>query len=308
MLFNKTDNGTEEIRSLTGSYYRNNDFEKIKNEIEAAGEELSCLVSKEVFQRAEAAYEAGSTDKAEILLVSKLQRPIALLAAMNLYRKNDLSHEDDGRKFKIDTENEKLPWQWQLDRDDELQLEGYYKAVDALIRFLNESDIQEWKNTSAYLELQTLLIRSGSEFDTYFPIDRSERTFLLLVPFIKEVQILHIKRAYGDSWEDLLDNADGINSDARFAACKATALHAMSLALERLQLSLIPGGVIRRYMTENGAAKSSPARLSDIRQVAGWMSEDAKKWINEMKRAKNGTEAQYDLLPHNCRKNKFFRT
>lgn len=87
MLFNKDNNGTDEIRSLTGSYYRNNDFQKIASEIEAAGEELSTLVSKEVFQKAEAAYEADSEDETDMQLISKLQRPIALLAAMNLYRK-----------------------------------------------------------------------------------------------------------------------------------------------------------------------------------------------------------------------------
>ncbi|KAA6330242.1 hypothetical protein EZS27_021037 [termite gut metagenome] len=307
MLFNKENKGAEEIRSLTSNYYLNNDFNKVAGEIETAQEELITLVGNEVFLKAQKAYDENSTDETDILLVSKLQRPIALLATFNLYRKNDLSHEDDGRKFKIDSQNEKLPWQWQLDRDDEIQLEGYYKAVDALIRFLNESDIQQWKETNTYRELQTLLIRSGSEFDTYFPIVKSERTFLLLVPFIREVQMLHVKRSYGAGWDELLTFAEGVNSDARFAACKATSLFAMSLALERLQLSIIPGGVIRRYLGENGAAKSSPARLNDIRQVVTWMSEDAKTWLNEMKQAKNGGEIQYNLIPHNCKENKFFR-
>ncbi|KAA6325153.1 hypothetical protein EZS27_025599 [termite gut metagenome] len=288
MLFNKENNGAKEIRSLTSNYYRNNDFEKITGEIETAEEELATLVGNEVFLKAQTAYEADSADATDKQLVRKLQRPAALLATLNLYRKNDLSHEDDGRKFKIDSENEKLPWQWQLDRDDEIHLEEYYKAVDALIRFLNESDIQQWKDTNTYRKLQTLLIRSGSEFDTYFPINKSERTFLLLVPFIREVQMLYIKRSYGTGWDELLTFSEGVSSDARFAACKATCLFAMSLALERLQLSIIPGGVIRRYLGENGAAKSSPARLNDIKQVATWMSEDAKTWLNEMKQAKNG--------------------
>lgn len=62
-------------------------------------------------------------------------------------------------------------------------MEDYYKAVDALIRYLNTSEIKEWKESRAYKMSQLLLIRSGADFDTYFPIDKSERTFMLLLPF-----------------------------------------------------------------------------------------------------------------------------
>lgn len=38
----------------------------------------------------------------------------------------------------------------------------------------------------------------------YFPIEKSERTFLVLVPFIREAQRLKVERAYGDGWDELL--------------------------------------------------------------------------------------------------------
>ncbi|KAA6348977.1 hypothetical protein EZS27_003577 [termite gut metagenome] len=307
MLFNRDNKGSEELRELTGNYFANNDFSKITGEIEIASEELATLIDKGIFEKVETAYRENSSDATDKTLIRKFQRPIAILATLNLYRKNDLSHEDDGRKFKIDDEHEKLPWEWQLDRDDEIHLEEYYKAVDALIRFLNESNIEEWKHTDRYKGLQALLIRSGAEFDNYFPINGSERTFLLLAPFIREVQILHIKRAYGDNWEWLLEKQEGVSLDAHFAACKATALLAMSLALSRMQLSLIPCGVIRRYTAENGAAKSAPAGTDEVRQIAAWLYEDAKKWINEMKQARDGGEITYNLLPDNSPTNKFFR-
>ena len=83
-------------------------------------------------------------------------------------------------------------------------MEDYYKAVDALIRYLNTSEIKEWKEGRTYKMSQLLLIRSGADFDTYFPIDKSERTFMLLLPFIKEAQLLYVKKAYGNGWNALL--------------------------------------------------------------------------------------------------------
>lgn len=137
MIFNKDKNGAKELRELTSNYYANNDFNKIIGEIELAADELAQLVGKPVMNLAEKYYNTSEESKEHLDFVRKVQRPIALLATLRLYQKNDLSHEDDGRKFKVATDNsEKLPWEWQLDRDDALHLEEYYKAVDVLIRYL----------------------------------------------------------------------------------------------------------------------------------------------------------------------------
>ena len=155
-----------------------------------------------------------------------------------MYRKNDLSHEDDGWKFKMTTDgSEKLPWEWQLDRDDALHWKNI-TAVDALIRYLNKEQLKEWTETASYKLSQTLIIRNGEAFDSYFPIERSERMYLMLVPFIREAQMLMVKRAYGGGWDDLLKEKDVPETDAHFAACKAVALLAMSMALRRLSLGL----------------------------------------------------------------------
>lgn len=307
MIFNKQNNGAQELRELTGNYYANNKFDKIAGEIELAAEELATLVGDDVMELAGKYYtEAGEDADAE--LVRRVQRPVAILATLRMYRKNDLSHEDDGRKFKISTDgSEKLPWEWQLDRDDALHLEEYYKAVDALIRYLNKGQLKEWTDTGSYKLAQTLIIRNGEAFDGYFPIERSERMFLMLVPFIREAQMLTVKRAYGGGWDDLLKEEESPESDAHFAACKAVALLAMSMALRRLSLSAIPGGVIRRFMTENGMGESEPASLNDVERVAGWMADDATTWVNEMKLARDGEPAQYELLPKNDRRNKYCR-
>lgn len=307
MIFNKDKNGAQELRELTGNYYANNKFDKISGEIELATEELSSLIGDEAMKLAEKYYTEPDKD-ADAELVRKVQRPVAILATLRMYRKNDLSHEDDGRKFKMATDNsEKLPWEWQLDRDDALHLEEYYRAVDILIRYLNKKELKEWTDTSLYKLSQTLIIRNGEAFDGYFPIERSERMYLMLVPFIREAQMLTVKRAYGSEWEELLKEKEPSETDAHFAACKAVALLAMSMALRRLSLSAIPNGVIRKFMTENGMGESEPASLKDVERVAGWMADDAATWVNEMKLARDGGPVHYELLPKNDRRNKYCR-
>lgn len=307
MIFNKDNKGAQELRELTGNYYANNKFDKIAGEIELAAEELAALVGDGVMELAEK-YYAEPGDDADAELVRKVQRPVAILATLRMYRKNDLSHEDDGRKFKMATDgSEKLPWEWQLDRDDALHLEEYYRAVDALIRYLNKQELAAWTATPSYKLAQTLIIRSGEAFDSYFPIERSERMFLMLLPFIREAQMLTVKRAYGSNWDALLAEKDVPETDAHFAACKAVALLAMSMALRRLSLSLIPGGVLRKFMTENGMGESEPASLQDVERVAGWMADDAATWVDEMKRARDGGQAEYELLPKNDKRNKYCR-
>lgn len=306
MIFNKDNKGTKELRELTGNYYANNDFSKIKGEIELASEELALLVGDGVISLADTYYQEEG-EASDMELVRKVQRPIALIATLRMYQKNDLSHEDDGRKFKMATDNsEKLPWEWQLDRDDALHLEEYYKAVDGLIRYLNKKALKEWIESDLYKLSQSLIIRNGEAFDGYFPINRSERMYLMMVPFIREAQILTVKRAYGSGWDGLLAEKQVPESDTHFAACKAVALLAMSMALRRLSLGLIPGGVVRKFITENGMGDSETVSLDDVERVSRWMADDAATWVDEMKRARDGGGTpEYDLLPKNDRRNKF---
>lgn len=291
---------SEQLRALTGNYYANNDFTKIQGDIEQATEELAMLVGEAVISQAEQA-EEGDT------LRLKVQRPVAILATLRLYRKNDLSHEDDGRKFKVSTDGtDKLPWEWQLDRDDAMHLEEYYRAVDALIRYLNKTGLKEWTESDTYLQAQKLIIRSGRELDRYFPAEGSERLYLLLVPFIREVQARTVSRAYGEKWAELLKE-EGEESEAHYAASMAVCLLAMSTALRRLPLRLFPMGVVQGYLAENGMKSSRAPSMDDVARTAAWMAGDGERWLDEMKRARDGSTPDYELLPRNHPHNKYCR-
>ena len=293
---------SEQLRALTGSYYANNDFAKVEGDIEQATDELGRLIGYALIAKAE---QAGEGDRLRLLL----QRPIAILACLRLYQKNDLSHEDDGRKFKVSTDGgDKLPWEWQLDRDDTLQLEAYFRAVDSLVDYLDAEKPEKWTSSRLYRDTRTLIVRNAGEMDRYFPIQRSGRTYLLLVPFLREAQVMTVQDAYGTGWKDLLDeDLDTEESAAHYAAAMATCLLAMSTALTRLPLKLLPCGVVRGYLAESGMRESEPATLDDVRRAADWMRADAARWVDKMKRARDGLAPEYELLPRNCRRNKWCR-
>lgn len=292
-------NSSEELRQLTGNYYANNDFSKVVGDIEQATEELTELVGEKVMEQAVVGNNAE--------LLKKVQRPIAILATLRLYRKNDLSHEDDGRKFKVSTDGtDKLPWEWQLDRDDAMHLEEYYRAVDALIRYLNKTNLKEWTESDTYLETQKLIIRSGRDLNRYFPTEGSERLYLMLVPFLREVQTRTVSRAYGEKWPELLQEK-GNETEAHYAASMAVALLAMSAALRRLPLRLFPMGVVQGYLSENGMKGSQVPSLDDVARTSAWMAGDGEHWLDEMKRARDGSSPDYQLLPENDKRNKYMR-
>ena len=296
---------TEKLRQLTGNYYANNDFSKVESEIVLATDELRTIVGNGVIDYVE--QHVTDLDEQVVEFVDKVARPVAIIATLRMYRKNDLSHEDDGRKFKVSTDGtDKIPWEWQLDRDDAMHLEEYYRAVDALIRYLNEKQPKEWTDSDQFKQANSLIIRSGREFDYFYAIDKSERTYMLLQPFIREVQIRTVSRAYGANWDTLMNLRD-VTDNAFYAACKAVALLAMSLAFRRLPLSVIPVGVVKQYQAKNGMNTTKLATLEDIERMAGWLEADGAMWVSEMKEQRDGKVGEYSLLPENDPKNKYVR-
>lgn len=306
MIFNKSDNGAEELRSLTGNYYASNGFEKMTGEIMLATAELKKIIGPAIYHLAETAYHA---DVVVSDLVLHVQLPIAILSTFNMYRANDISHEDTGRKVKIDPNAEKIPWQWQLAKDDEIQLDKYYSAVDALIAYLDESTINEWQESDYKKSTKLLLINSATKFDQYYPIQQSGRTYILLLPFLREAEMIHIKRAFGADYTRYLSGKDLTEKDTEVLEylLPAIALLTMSMAVKRLPLGVIPNGVVRNYTSSSDARDtSSAASMSDIREMSDWMEDDANELIELAKQVRNG-ETVVPILPANDVRNKFMR-
>ncbi len=291
ILFNKNSDGSAELKSLVGWLYKSIEFDNVRMDIELAQEEVANLIGADVLNRAlvhysGVEYEAETPTPLMIFndtLVHYIQLPVALLAYKSYSENADVSHEDSGRKVKIDSDNEKLPWEWMLDRDNAAILRKAYKTLDRLISFLenNVEAIDEWKNSEVRTLMNSLFISSTSKFDAIFPIDKSLRFFLKILPFVKEVERKQIrpilgaelftslkeKKAAGTLLEADEDLLEYVNNAIPFLT--------MSIATKRLSLQVIPEGVVQSFVSERqtSQAKSVPV-LELVNQISKSLQTD----------------------------------
>lgn len=343
MLFNKWVNGSEELRELTSSFYKNNDFSRISTQVMLEEEALTALVGGDVIARALAHYHSAAYDKtdpsAEDLvnnqLVRYLQMPIAYRATFRYYQLNLVSHEDTGRKVKMNRENESMPWEWMLDRDDAAQVRIGNETADMLIRWMESKKIAEWMNSDARRTARQLFVNTAALFQDSYPIDLSERFFYTALPFNKEIQTIKIKKALGIHYTPLLERwtssqlesgstsggggipeenlaLEAFYEDLLLQVQKVIPLLVMVMAVKRLSLQLMPDGVVQHFRSATAARNASQPALPELmnahaeslQKEALYILDDIKKLIQSA----NPEAGVYQLLPVNKETNKYFRT
>lgn len=242
MIFNKKGDGAAELHRLTGLYYAANSFDVIATEIEFATREVASLVGEGVVARAERHYlseeynpDGGTT---EDLLVRRVQLPIACLAVARHAGQTLVSHEDAGRKAKRD-DNETLPWEWMIDRDDRALREKYCRALDALYAFLEGNDFEEWNGSPMRRLREECIVKSLGDFETVYPIDHSYYTYFLLLPLIVECQQLTVRPAVGEKWEELVSD-NGTGDSAELIFCGTRQSEKVFFLCSRLQENSLP--------------------------------------------------------------------
>jgi len=320
MIFNRNNKGHEELRIQTGSYYKSNDFDKISVKVELAQDELISLIGKAIFLKAETHYLSENYLAAPVLdpvetgsgsgsagegipavdyplldkLVSYIQLPIAFLATMWHHQGNDISHEDSGRKVKIDKTSESIAWDWQYDRDDAAALRNYQRALDRLIRFLNENaeSLPEWKDSEARKSSLNLFINTSTHFNRLFAIDDSPVFFLRLAPIMREIERKHIKPILGtekfDELKEVIRSGDELtdtDQELYDYVCDPIPLITMSMAVKRFSVTVLPEGVVQNFFSDRTLTKASiPATLDLVNNVSKSLMADGMKVLDELKK------------------------
>lgn len=314
MIFNRGNKGTEELRTLTGNYFANNDFSKVSGQIGLVTETIKALIGDDTYREIENLYVANSDSD----IIGFVQRPIAILSTLRLYQRNDLSHEDDGRKMKIDPDNEKLPWEWQLQRDDQIHMEDYYQALDVLMKKLEKNSTgsvwgDAWHQSTAYKIAQSLLLNSGQYLSWYVGIENPYHTYYFLLPYLRSSQ-LKIKEAYGDNFGEILEEGRTMTEEKLAEAstkydyaCRALIHLAMMEAMNNTFVRATPFGIVR-YAISDGGNPGNSATDDDIFKASQNFRMMAKMEIEQMKKARDSSTATFALLPENYdRKDKYLR-
>jgi hypothetical protein len=330
MIFNKSNNGSDELLTATGSYYKSNDFARIEMEVELAQEEVAELIGSAVMERADIFYNGDNYQDddeqydVDNSLVKRLQACVGMLAAIRYYQAVDVSHEDSGRKVKIDSTNEKLPWEWMLEKDNAVQLRKYHRVTDLLIKYLelHEDDIEEWAESNAQKTARGLFISNAEMFDTIFPIDKSRAFYLRVLPFNKRVQEKYIKDILGTTVYDTLieelqaDNVSEDNAEMLTYVREAIPWKVMEMAIKSLSLQVIPEGVVQQFFSNLQTMKASQLGSIDmIAKVGNYFKlqsdehlDNFKTYVMSLDPEESEETDDTDLLPTNDADNKYFRT
>lgn len=312
MIFNKTQNGSSELYNLTGTFYKANDFAGIMEDIVLAEMDVVRQIGQSLFERAQKHYLSNdynadpTTANENDMLVRRIQLPIAYQAILHYYQRNLVSHEDSGRKAKI-SEGEKMPWAWQLEKDDAVMRDTYYRMLDELYRFLEAGKIAEWESSQQYQNQQHSIIQSLADFEIIYPLDGSYYTFYTLMPFILEVQQRFVKPIAGDRYSTLISNTD---SDIKNAAQRFIALKAMVVAVQRLSITVFPVGISQRFSDSfQGNTAGNKPSVDAFKFYLTALDRQADEALQHLHEVLSPSDPRdYQLLPNNDAKNKFFTT
>ncbi len=288
LLFN--DNSTHISDELLGFVDADVNSSKIKSELITATKDLTTLIGQEAYGYAVKLFEKEAPNEDEKFTLYQFQYPIAVDAYRHYVHSGDLSHTNNGRKMRND-EHEKAAFEWMINKDNQALEKRYYKAVDNLLDFLDDEnptlieatgEVAEvkWKKTEAFRKTHRLFVRSTSDFDEYFPIN-SRLLLLKLQPGLSQCERLEILPRIGKEkfvlYKALLDGTvtEGDIDETLLALIKeACVFFALSWALRRLRVELLPEGILQRYAAERN---TKPAEKLEAELTAQSFKADAQK-------------------------------
>lgn len=180
--------------------------------------------------------------------------------------------------MKINEGSEKMPWQWQYDRDDDALLDKYYRVLDDLYIFLEENTVPEWQESPLRKKLAACFVKNLDTFQEVFPLEDSHRMFYILVPFMLEVQDRIIRPIVGDEEFEKMKTAPMPEELAEqlAAAKRCVPLYAVITAVKRMSIKVLPTmigppflGLIPRQPRREYGRRSNPGAAA-IRRVRGY--------------------------------------
>lgn len=304
LLFDKDGNGSAELEALTGQWYASSPYRGIATEIEFATREVASRVGDAVVRLAAETYAADKGEESG--LVRAVRLPVACLALLRHASLTSVSHESTGRKVKMD-ENEKMPFEWMVDRDDRAMRERYYRALDALYAYLTDNNVKEWTESDVYKSAQRSVVKSIREFEAVYPVDGSYYVYYMMQPLVLEAQQAVLKPLAGDKWDSVLDGT--ADSALVGYARKAAVLSALITAGERWSLEVFPLEIARRFSPSyQGNRASNAATTSEIDWYLDKLRAQRKEAINGVASLLDPDGAGYSLIPDNDPRRKFFTT
>lgn len=280
-IFNKQNNGGEELVKALGMIDQDTTFSKWEPYIDLSVRKLVSITGSEVYDKVLELYTSSdeiSEDNKE--LIERMQQCIALFTWVRVIPTLDAQHGNNGRQRRLG-ENEKGLTALQEYKDEANILNMAYESVDALIAFMDKKAFEFWINSPKKMAINKLLIKSKDEFDSYYIIG-SHRLFLTLIPIIKEIQDRHIIPVITRANYDLLISENENTVDKlKDAVCRPLALLTIRQAILRLPVEILPDGIVQ--VQQVGTVKERiKAEAEARRSVAEELEQSAKTDLSDL--------------------------
>ncbi len=291
----------DQLRTVTCSYYQNNDFSRIERTVATVQAEVEHIIGTPCMEWL--ATDEGRQSEAWLACATA----IGYMATMRYARLNDISHEDAGRKIKMDRDNEARPFEWQMARDERAHLDEYYRALDRLLCLLDKEPT--FRQSDTWQQRQRLIVTDAACLTWLTGIGESPWFYHQLVPMLAESQH-HVERAYGQAFEPdgflAFENTDTLH----YAAQKATALGAIVLMGQRTQLQAMPYALMQLVESNGGGNQRLQPTTDQLATYLRTVAADRHYWTDEMRRLRDleaGQAATRLQMPDNDSRNKFMR-
>ncbi|MHC1707485.1 MAG: DUF6712 family protein [Bacteroidales bacterium] len=293
MLFNKDDIGNQEIKDILGFINADLSFDNLKTDIELAEEEMRALLGDDLFDAIVEFYNSDDFERSEpsgeeweegeqerITLWTKIvkysQAPVAFYAYREFADSGDLMHSNKGRTM-ISNENEKTPFEWMIERNNQSMIAKAHKLTDRLLSLIDanpqDEDLAEvYFETEAFSKNHNNLILNARVFNEIYPIDNSPRFFAKVAPFIREIEDTRVIPVLTSETYDFLLakllGSDPLDDDdkilIRFARVPIV-LYTMATAIERFSIEVLPSGVFQNYIPGAQSMMAKNPAPSDIK-------------------------------------------
>lgn len=288
LLFEKTGvDGSDELKGLLGYLDADINFKNIKADINTATKEVKKLIGTAVYDLAIAKYLLASPSDEELEFINAVRYPIVVQAYRLYAPSNDLSHTNNGRKMRVE-EEEKNAFEWMIDKDNKAQELRYYRALDDLIDYLDDSPLNEvktaWKESDSYKNTHKYFIRTVDQFNEHFPIE--SRLLLIklgpgqnlcekkeIIPVIGQTKYEALKTA--------LQSTNGVTDETDKAMLdiirEVNAMYAMAWAMRRFSVQLYPEGVLQHYTSDRATIRGQrPSLKSETVEAEYHFTQDYK--------------------------------
>jgi hypothetical protein len=197
--------------------------------------------------------------------------PVTLIAYRDYAKNNDATHTGTGRTVRMDKDSDEFNSRL-IESDDMALMQKGLKAIDRLIKYIDDQQFEEWTSSVLYRENSELLIWNADLMERYFPIERNRRVFQMLAPMIRNAQLdLILPRVGSVVYAEMLEKVrsresevgSGDGSSAMTAdelvlldlMCRPIAEMAIAEGYTKLPWQLFPENMVRQvWSAGNGAA------------------------------------------------------